>query len=270
VADIEVLHGGVANAGAVVRDGDHVLRPSNPHTPTIHAFLCFLREEGFEAASEPIGVDPDGRERLVFIPGEVAVPPYPAWAETDMALATAAALLRRLHDVSARYVIPPHSTWSAEMADPKAASVPTADLVICHNDVCLENLVYRNQVAVGLLDFDFAAPGRRVHDLASFARMNVPIDSDEDAVLLGRSGPFDPVRRLRIVADAYGLPPGRAEFLESLRGGVERGGEFLRRRLDEGNEAFREMVEATGGLAKFDRRRAWFAAHHDRLAAALD
>jgi Phosphotransferase enzyme family len=270
VADIEVLGGGIANAGAVLRDGDHVLRPVTEHTPTVHAFLRFLRDEGFEAASQPIGVDPDGRERLAFIPGDVAVPPYPAWAESDMALATAAALLRRMHDVSARYVAPSGATWSAEMADPDAGSVPAVDLVICHNDVCLENLVYRDEVAVGLLDFDFAAPGRRLHDLAVFARMNVPIDSDDDARLLGRAGPFDAPRRLRIVADAYGLPRDRSAFLDVLAGAVERGGQFLQRRLDEGNQAFREMVEATGGMAKFDRRRAWFAAHRDELAAALD
>ena len=207
VADIEVLDGGIANAGAVVRLGDHVLRPSSVHTPTIHAFLRFLRDEGFEAASRPIGIDADGRERLTFIRGDVAVPPYPAWAESDMALATAAALLRRMHDVSARYVAPATATWSAEMADPDTGNVPAVDLVICHNDVCLENLVYRDRVAVGLVDFDFAAPGRRVHDLATFARMNVPIDTDEDAALLGRCGPFEPTRRLRIIADAYGLPP---------------------------------------------------------------
>ena len=40
----EEMAGGIANAGAVVRDGDHVLRPSNPNTPTIHAFLRFLRD----------------------------------------------------------------------------------------------------------------------------------------------------------------------------------------------------------------------------------
>ena len=269
MADIEVLHGGIANAGAVVREGAHVLRPANPHTATIHHFLGFLRAEGFEAASEPIGVDPDGRERMAFIPGDVAVPPYPAWAESDMALATAAALVRRLHDVSASYVAPPGATWSSEMADPAAATAAPADLVVCHNDVCLENLVYRDRVAVGLLDFDFAAPGRRLHDLATFARMNVPIDTDEDARLLGRAGPFEPARRLRIVADAYGLAPDRHAFLDVLAGGVQRGGEFLQRRLDEGNEAFRAMVEATGGMAKFDRRRAWFADHRDELADAL-
>ena len=269
MADVEVLQGGVANAGAVVREGAHVLRPSNAHTATIHHFLRFLRDEGFEAASRPVGVDPDGRERLAFIPGDVAFPPYPAWAETDMVLATTAALLRRLHDVSARYVPPVGATWSAEMADPEAASADPAELVVCHNDVCIENVVYRDRVAVGLLDFDFAAPGRRLHDLATFARMNVPVDTDADAMLLGRKGPFDAARRLRIVADAYGLPPDRSTFLDVLAVGVRRGGEFVQRRLDEGNEAFRRMVAEMGGMAKFDRRRAWFAAHRDALAAAL-
>ena len=255
--------GGIANAGAVTRDGDHVLRPSNPHTPTIHAFLRFLRQEGFTGASNPIGVDPDGRERLVYIAGDVAVPPYPAWAQTAMALATAAALLRRLHDVSARYVPPPDATWSVEMADPAGGAV------ICHNDVCLENIVYRDQVAVGLLDFDFAAPGRRVHDLAAFAGMCVPMDADDDAVLLGRTPPFDPFRRLRIVADAYGLPPDRRELLDVVADRVARGGQFLQRRIDEGNETFIKMVAETGGMAKFDRRRAWFAANRQRFADAL-
>ena len=77
VADMEVLGGGIANAGAVVRLGDHVLRPSSVHTPTIHAFLRFLRDEGFEAASRPIGVDADGRERLTFIRGRRRCPAVP-------------------------------------------------------------------------------------------------------------------------------------------------------------------------------------------------
>ncbi len=263
------LQGGVANAGAVVRVGGHVLRPSNPHTSTIHSFLRFLRAEGFDGASAPVGIEPDGRERLEYIAGDVAVPPYPAWAQTDAALASAARLLRRFHEFSARYVVGPDTTWSTEMADPDASTVDPSELVVCHNDVCLENLVYRDGEAVGLLDFDFAAPGRPLHDLATFARMNVPMDADGDAVLLGRTPPFDPFRRLRVVADAYGLPPDRSALLDVLAGGIERGGRFLQRRLDEGNEAFRAMVEATGGMAKFDRRRAWFAANHERFAAAL-
>jgi aminoglycoside phosphotransferase (APT) family kinase protein len=262
VAEV-AMAGGVGNAGAVVRDGDHVLRPSNPHTATIHAFLRFLRAEGFTAASNPIGIEPDGRERLEYIAGDVAVPPYPAWAQTDMALGTAAALIRRLHDVSARYVPPSDATWSTEMADPLGGPV------ICHNDVCLENLVYRDQVAIGLLDFDFAAPGRPIHDLAAFARMNVPMDTDDDAILLGRTPPFAPFRRLRVVADAYGLPPDRNAFLDAVAEGVARGGQFLQRRLDEGNDSFIQMVAESGGMAKFDRRREWFAANRQRFADSL-
>ena len=49
------------------------------------------------------------------------------------------------------------------MADPEGGPV------VCHNDVCLENVVFRNGEAVALLDFDFAAPGRPVYDLACFA-----------------------------------------------------------------------------------------------------
>ena len=115
-----VLHGGIANAGSVVRQGPHVLRPSNPHTPTIHAYLRHLRAAGFEAASFPIGVDPDGRERLEWLDGEVAYPPYPAWAQTDLALASAAAMLRRLHDAGAGFVPPPGATWSRNWPIPKA------------------------------------------------------------------------------------------------------------------------------------------------------
>lgn len=260
-----VLHGGVANAGAVVRRGSHVLRPANPNSPTIHAFLRHLRGQGFEGASEPIGIEPDGRERLVYVPGDVGVPPYPPWAQTDLALASAAALLRRMHDASLDFVPPPDATWSVEMADPAGVRE-----VICHNDVCVENVVYRNQVAVALLDFDYAAPGRRVYDLAQFARMCLPLDTDEDALLLGRTPPFDPVRRLRIVADAYGLNAAqRGELLEAVADGIRRGGEFLRRRLDEGNEDFRRMVESTGGMAKFDRRREWFTLHRESFSDAL-
>jgi hypothetical protein len=242
-----------------------VLRPSNAHTATIHHFLRFLRTAGFDAASDPVGVDPDGRERLVFIAGDVAVPPYPEWARSDMALATAAALLRRLHDASARYVPPSWATWSTELSDP-AAGAP--DDVVCHNDVCLENIVYRDRVAVGLLDFDFAAPGRRVHDLAAFTGMNVPMDTAADAALLGWA-PDDTARRLRVVADAYGLPPDRGELVDAIAERIARGGEFLQRRLDEGDAAFVAMVAATGGMARYDRRRAWFALHRERVADAL-
>src|SRR6266508_632011 len=161
------LPGGVANAGSVTRSSDHVLRPSNPHSSSIHRFLSSLRRVGFGGASEPVGIDDDGRERLVFIEGDVPVTPYPPWVQSDHALASIATLMRQLHE-ACRSFDPAGSTWSREMADPAGGSI------VCHNDVCLENVVFREGVAVALLDFDFAAPGRPVYDVAQMARMCVP------------------------------------------------------------------------------------------------
>lgn len=262
MSDEEVLHGGVANAGAVVRVGDHVLRPSNPHSASIHRYLGALRRTGFTGASEPVGIDPDGRERLVFIPGDVATPPYPTWAQADTALGSIARLLRQLHDASVGLDLG-ETTWSDEMADPIGGAV------MCHNDVCLENVVFRNGEAVALLDFDFAAPGRREFDLAAFARMCVPIDDDTNAPQLGWATIGRP-ERLRLVCDEYGLDQvGRSVLIDCLSESIARGGEFVRQRVEAGEAAFIEMWESMGGQERFDRRRRWWNAHRDEFAAAL-
>lgn len=266
----ELLHGGVANAGAVTRRGRHVLRPSNPHTATIHTFLRSLAKVGFEGASRPVGIDPDGRERLMFIEGDVPIPPYPAWAQTGDALASIAALLRRYHDAASQVGVPSGAVWSDEMADPRTDGCddPNAAVVVCHNDVCLENVVFRDGVAVGLLDFDYAAPGRPLYDLAQFARMCVPVDDETNARMIGW-GTYDAAARLRLVADSYGLPPGRSEFLDILAGGIDRGGQFVQRKVEAGDPNFIKMWNELGGMERFDRRRRWFDDNRDRIAVAL-
>lgn len=263
--EVEVLAGGVGNAGAVVRVGEHVLRPTSPHTPAIHALLTHLAAVGFDGAPRVVGVEADGRERLVFIPGDVAVPPFPAWSQTDGVLASTAALLRRYHDDAVGFVPPPGVTWSPEMADP----TPGADPIVCHNDLCPENVVVRDATAVALLDFEFAAPGRRVWDVAAMARMCVPIDTDEDAARTGRAG-LDPFTRLRVVADAYGLAPGeRPDLVEALVTQADHGGAFVRRRVDAGEPAFVAMWEQMGGQQRYDRRARWLSTNRARFVDAL-
>src|SRR5690606_13589489 len=99
----EVLAGGVGNAGAVVRVGDEVHRPTNAHSPAIHALLLHLEAVGFNGTPRVIAVGPDGRERLRFIGGDVPIPPFPAWSQRDGVLASTAALLRRYHDAVAGF-----------------------------------------------------------------------------------------------------------------------------------------------------------------------
>lgn len=263
--DIEVLAGGIANAGAVVRVGDHVVRPTSEHTPAIHRYLRYVRASGCQAVPDVIGLDPDGRERLAFVPGDVPLPPFPAWSYAPSTLASTAALLRQIHDASVGFDAT-GLVWSDELADPGAGA---ADDVICHNDVCPENVVYRRGAAVAILDWEFAAPGRRLYDVAALARMCVPIDSPEGAAQLGRAD-ADPFRGIASVADGYGLTDeDRLELVEVLGGQIARGGSFVQRRVDAGDEAFVEMWESMGGMARFDRRREWFAANRRLLVDAV-
>ena len=157
---------------------------------------------------------------------------------------------------------PVGSVWNGELADPAGGAS------FCHNDVCVENVVFRDGRAVALLDFDFAAPGRPLYDLAQMAKMCVPLDTPDDAAVWGR-GSADPFRRLRIVADGYGLPPGRDEFLQVLEVAIARGGEFVRRRVERGEPMFVQMWGRMGGEARYERRTAWFQRHRSRFLEAL-
>ncbi len=198
-----------------------------------------------------------------FIEGDVPLPPYPAWAQADDALVSIAQLMRGLHRASAAVVLARASTWNPDMSDPEGGPI------VCHNDVCLENVVFRSGVAVGLVDFDYACPGRAVYDVAQMTRMCVPVDDDLSAARLGWL-PADRPCRLRLAADSYGLDrAGRRELLSVLSGSVARGGEFVARRVEAGDPGFVQMWEEMGGMERFDRRRAWWAAHQPDFESAL-
>ena len=198
----------------------------------------------------------------MFIDGAVPLPPFPAWAQADTALASTAALIRRFHEASAAFD-PTGCSWSEELADPEGGPI------VCHKDVCLENVVFRDGVAVGLLDFDFAAPGRPVYDLVQFARMCVPVDDDLSAERLGWL-PADRPARLRLVADAYELTSTqRDELFRVLADSIARGGEFVRRKVEAGDPNFIRMWDDMGGMERFDRRRGWWAEHQREFAKAL-
>jgi aminoglycoside phosphotransferase (APT) family kinase protein len=210
----------------------------------------------------PVSIDPDGRERLEFIEGDVAVPPFPLWVQRDSALASIAVLMRGFHEASLTFD-QSGSTWSTEMADPRGGPV------ICHNDVCLENVVFRHGEAVGLLDFDFVAAGRPAGDLAAFARMCVPIDDEVNAAKLGWVEPDRPAR-LRLVADAYGLDDaGRDEMVDCLEATIAQGGAFVRRRVEAGDVNFIKMWDEMGGAERFARRQRWWDQHRQEFVAAL-
>jgi hypothetical protein len=257
------LAGGVANSGQVIRRGEFVLRPSNPNSVTIHKFLVALRSTGFQGASLPVEVQADGRERLFFLEGDVPLPPYPLWAQSDQTLESITRLMLMFHNASALVDIADDGAWSQELADPNGGPI------VCHNDVCLENVVFRDNEAVALLDFDFAAPGRATYDLAAFARMCVPIDDERSAERLGWTSADRP-SRLRLLADTYGLEKtGRHALLEHLDRAMEGGGAFVRRRVEAGDANFKRMLEEMGGMERYERRTRWWETCRHHFVAVL-
>jgi hypothetical protein len=129
--------------------------------------------------------------------------------------------------------------------------------------------VFRHGIAVALIDFEFAAPGRPVYDLAHLARLCVPIEAEVDQARLGWR-PADRPARLRLVADAYGLDRhGRAALLPAVDDAIDRLEAAVRRRVSSGDPGAVAMWNRTGGSERYDRRRRWWTDHRHHFATAL-
>ncbi len=140
---------------------------------------------------------------------------------------------------------------------------------MCHNDLELSNIVFRDGVAVALIDFEFAAPGRPVYDLAHCARLCVPIDADLHLTRLGWAT-ADLPRRLRVLADAYGLDSHRRhELLPAINDALDRIEQAVRRSVDAGDPNTIALWNRTGGAQRYDRRRQWWNTHRNEFATAL-
>jgi hypothetical protein len=201
------LHGGTANRGLVHRVGDTVRRPLRPTSPATHALLRHLEEVGFEGAPRVLGIDDAGREVLSYVPGEAVTAPAPAWGLTDPALASVGRLLRRFHEAVADFDPTPY-TWAHEVPAPFDRGG------VAHNDPNLDNVVFRDGRAVALIDFDLAAPGAPLWDVAATARLWAPLRAPVDVSDARR---HRELARLRILVDAYGLDEqGRGELVTAV------------------------------------------------------
>ena len=142
--------------------------------------------------------------------------------------------------------------------------------MLCHSDTCVENVVFRDGEAYGLIDFDMAAPGRPLWDVAMASRYWVPMLDPETTSKFPPYAGLDPVRRLRILADGYGMSAGeRAELLDVIDEVVVVERADVAARLEAGDEAFAKAFDDHGGWATWDRLQAWLADQRATFIAAL-
>lgn len=259
----EALVGGMVNAGAVFRHGAVVERPAPPTARALHAHLLALAEHGFDAAPRPVHLTANGREQLTFIPGDVALPPFPRWVMTETALRSVGSLLRRLHDASAAIPVDAGADWPRSLADPEGGTM------LCHNDVCPENVVFRDGRAAALIDFDMAAPGRAVWDVAMTARYWIPMLDPASAAAFYPAG-LDAPTRLRILADGYDLSlPERLELPGVIEQATAACRAFVAGRVAAGDPVYTQALAERGGWERWDRIQGWLTDHHEVFTAAL-
>ena len=175
-----------------------VTRPAAPWTPTVHAFLRHLRGQGLTCVPEPLGVEGDV-EKLAVIEGDSG---GDGWKHqhSDEGLRSAARLLRTIHDAATGWEPPPGATFGA----PHVSS-DSEQAVWCHGDFGPWNIVWRDDEAIGLIDWDFLHRAPRLDDVAYALRWFTPARDDEMA-LTWHHFPSVPDRaaRVRTFLDAYG------------------------------------------------------------------
>lgn len=163
----EILAGG--NMNKVVKVGETVRRESKPN-PYVNDLLRYLETVGCPYVPKYLGVDEKGRESFSYIQGVVPGNNYPeneSYMWSDLALAELAKILRRFHDSSVGF-----STTEKSSNDFPEESQHE---VVCHNDAALYNVVFKDELPVGMIDFDMAGFGPRIWDIAYTLYTSVPL-----------------------------------------------------------------------------------------------
>jgi len=178
-----------------VRVGNTVRRTPSERAGFVHQLLELFARRGWTGPPWLLGIDGRGREILSFLVGHVAwAPVQPPAVWSDASLVGVAELVRQFHDLTA--------------GSPLAGDQE----VVCHNDLSPRNTVYRDLGdglrPVALLDWDLAAPGRRLDDLAHTCWQYLDLGSSVRDLAAA-------AHRLRLLCDAYGLGD-RAGLVERI------------------------------------------------------
>lgn len=198
----------IGNISEVIFEGDAVVRDIKPQSRTIHRLLMHLETKGLGFVPRALGLADDAHERLSFIAGQTAedYPLSDVLHQQILTLQGAAKMLLVYHDATLDFQRTDEDVWFLSY------SGSLEKQVICHNDFAPYNLTFKNNLPVGIIDFDTACPAPRVWDIAYALYRFVPLGHSTFDVSSNAYRPYSRAkdeqnRRCLIHAflDAYGF-----------------------------------------------------------------
>jgi hypothetical protein len=232
---------------AVVRVGDTVRRSPPPDPEFTRQLLALFERWVWPGAPRFLGLDEQGREVLSYLDGHVAwAAEQPAAVTSPGSLTRLAGLVREFHDLTA--------------GTPLAGDQE----VVCHNDLSPKNTVYRDAgdglMPVAFIDWDIAAPGNRIHDVAHVCWQYLGLGP-------GTADPVDASRRMRLICDAYGLTD-RSSLLETIMWWQDRCWRGIDAKAAAGDPAMIRLRDAGAAQSVRDAFE-WVTRHRAELAIRL-
>ncbi|PJN89791.1 phosphotransferase [Bacillus sp. mrc49] len=234
----ELLAGG--NVSKVSRSGDTVRRDLKPNSKRIHALLTHLDHKGYEYAPKFLGIDEKGREILSYIAGEAGNYPFKKYMWSDDVLRKIAEMLRLYHDSVSDFSF--DDGWQSTDNTPQPAEV------LCHNDFAIYNIIFHDETPIGIIDFDVAAPGPRLWDIAYTLYTCVPLSRfhlNETGEEVHYHSSQDAARirsRVQLFFESYGEGVA-VNYLEMVLLRLEGLCKTIARKAGEGDAAFQKMIE---------------------------
>lgn len=182
-----------------------VRRPVYAWTESVHVLLRHLHARGL-----PVPRVLDGRDGdlLEYIEGEQVHPHR--WSEEG--LVAVAQLVARLHAAAREFSPPENAVWQPwylrELGEPS---------LCCHGDIAPWNVITRDGLPIGLIDWEFAGPLDPLYELARVCWLFVQLYDDDLREKYDLPSAGERAGQVRMMLDAYGLSRKQREgFFERI------------------------------------------------------
>lgn len=197
----------LSEVNQVLRRGEQVLRPVGPWTASTQSLLQHFAAQGLPVPQVLPSPDP-AHEALSYLEGE-QVHPH-AW--TDEGLYAIGQLVRALHDASETYTPPEGAVWK-----PWCLREIGAPGVYSHGDIAPWNIITRDGLPIGLIDWEYAGPIDPMVELARVCWLFPQLHDDDIGKMYSLPTPKKRAQQVGLMLDAYGLTRAqRAAFIEVM------------------------------------------------------